>query len=78
MGSRLMRHRRTELVFLQRGWKSRFFCQLPTLKSSLLSLLIPATHRAADERIAVPSEKQGLGFEEETGHPFPRGQRDLP
>ena len=41
-------------------------------------LLVPATHWAADESIAVPSEEQSLGFEEETGHPFPRGQRDLP
>lgn len=43
----------------------------------LLSIPRPA-HRAADQRIAVPSKEQRLGFEEKTGHPFSWGQRDLP
>lgn len=43
-----------------------------------LCLRVPAAHRAADERVAVASKEQRLGFEEETRHPFPGGQRHLP
>lgn len=43
-----------------------------------LCLCVPAAHRAADERVAVTSKEQRLGFEEETGHPVPGGQRSLP